>query len=186
MTADDAWAHRDGMAGALLTRRLALEWGNLPPPRRPPVVPPSFRSTAPSRRRRGSRRTRPPPKPSPGSSVGQTVKLRGATFTFGPSANNYAVLTLTATDAKPLAHSHRLLLTLLDRVQNTGQSWDADHKKLAVWGHGPTVADGILATVTLKADGPRRVYALDATGGRAREVPAAFGNGVVTFAAGSG
>lgn len=185
MTADDVWVHQNGIAGALLTHRLALDMGKLaaapPPADRPAILsldranPKAGRFTADA----------PAAEAIAGFVAGQAVKLSGATFTFGPSANNYAVLTLTATDSKPLAHSRRLLLTLLDRVQNTGQSWDADHKKLAVWGHGPTVADGILVTVTLKADGPRRVYALDQSGGRGREIPTTFHDGAVSFAVGS-
>jgi len=184
MTADDVWAHQPGAANALLTRRLALD-GLRPATALTPTAgaavltldraaPSAVHFTADA----------PAAEAIAGFVAGRTVTLRGATFSFGPSANGYAVLTLTAMDARPLAQSHRLLLTLLDRVQNTGQSWDADHKKLAVWGHGPTVADGILVTVTLKADGPRRVYALDQSGGRGREVLATFHDGAVSFAAG--
>jgi len=184
LSADDAWARQAGTANALLTRRLALDLG------KSAATPLSAGGTTLSLTRDDPKTARftadaPAAQVVAGFVAGQTVRLGGATFTFGPSVNDFAALTLTAMDSKPLAHSQCLLLTLLDRIQNTGQQWAADRRQLTRWGHGPTLADGILVTASVPADGPRRIYALDATGGRGQEVPTAFHDGLVTFAAGS-
>ena len=116
---------------------------------------------------------------------GQTVTLGDYTLTFPKFGNNFAAVTLTPTDGKPLAQSRRLLLTLAGKVENQGMVWNADRTSVGdQWGHGPTVAEGIPATVTLKTAAARRVWALDGTGKRVQEVPAAYANGALTFMVG--
>ena len=116
---------------------------------------------------------------------GQTVTLGENSLTFPAFGNNFAALTLTATDQKPLSQSHRQLLTLVGKVENQGMVWNADRTSLGdQWGHGPTVAEGIPATVTLKSDALRHVWALDGTGKRRESVPATFTNGRLTFTVG--
>ena len=106
-------------------------------------------------------------------------------MTFPKFGNNFAAVTLTPTDGKPLAASRRLLLTLAGKVENQDMVWNADRTSVGdQWGHGPTVAEGIPATVTLKTSAARRVWALDGTGKRVQEVPATYANGAVTFTVG--
>ena len=118
---------------------------------------------------------------------GQTVTLGGSTLTFPAFGNNFAAMTLTAMDQKPLSLSRHNLLTLVGRVENTGMVWNADRTSVGdQWGHGPILAEGIPATVVLKTDGKpgRQVWALDATGKRTMEVPAISANGSLTFTVG--
>ena len=116
---------------------------------------------------------------------GQTVRLGDNTLTFPAFGNNFASITLTAMDQKPTLQSERLLLTLAGKVENQDMKWNADRTSVGdQWGHGPTVAEGIPATVTLRTDGPRSVWALDGTGRHTQKVPATYASGVLTFTVG--
>ncbi len=117
---------------------------------------------------------------------GQTTTLGQNIFTFPAFGNNFAAGTLTAMDQKPVPQSRRLLLTLVGKVENQGMVWNAARTSVGdQWGHGPTLAEGIPATVTLRTDGgARHVWALDGTGKRVGEVPAAYANGRLTFTVG--
>ena len=116
---------------------------------------------------------------------GQTVTLGQNTLTFPAFGNGFAAMTLTAMDQRPLAQSGRVLLTLAGKVENQGMVWNADRTSVGdQWGHGPTVAEGIPATVALKTNAARHVWALDGAGKRAGEVPITFANGTLTFTVG--
>ncbi len=116
---------------------------------------------------------------------GQTVTLDGSVLAFPAFGNNFAAVTLTAMDRKPTAMSSRLLLTLVGKVENQGMSWNADRTSVGnQWGTGPVMAEGIPATVTLKTDGPRSVWALDGTGAHTQKVPATYAAGALTFTVG--
>ena len=115
---------------------------------------------------------------------GQTVTTRAATFTFPAFGNNFAALTLTPLDGKPLARSRHLLLTVVGKVENQDMHWNAARTSVSdQWGHAPTVAEGIPATVTFPALHPAHVYALDATGRRRQEVPLSHTIGGLVFTA---
>ncbi|MGI4790798.1 MAG: carbohydrate binding domain-containing protein, partial [Janthinobacterium lividum] len=82
---------------------------------------------------------------------GQTVTLGTSTLVFPAFGNNFASVTLTAMDQKPTAQSQKLLLTLVGKVENQEMGWNANRTSVGnQWGHGPTIAEGIPATVTLK------------------------------------
>ncbi len=116
---------------------------------------------------------------------GQTVTLGDNTLTFPAFGNNFAAVTLTTMDEKPAAQSERLLLTLAGKVENQDMGWNADRTSVGdQWGHGPTIAEGIPATLTLRTDGPRTVWALDGTGKHREKVPAAYANGTLIFTVG--
>ena len=116
---------------------------------------------------------------------GQSVALGANTLTFPAFGNNFAALTLTAMDQKPTPQSGKLLLALVGKVENQEMGWNADRTSVGdQWGHGPTLAEGIPATVSLKTDGPRAVWALDSTGAHKQSVPAVYANGRLTFAVG--
>ena len=103
---------------------------------------------------------------------GQTVTTKAATFTFPAFGNNFAAVTLTPLDRKPLAQSHHLLLTLVGKVENQDMHWNAAHTSVGnQWGHAPTMAEGIPAHVHVSGQVGLRMYALDANGRRAKEVP---------------
>ena len=116
---------------------------------------------------------------------GKTIGLTSGAVTFPAFSNNFAAVTLTPMDQKPLVHSRRLLLTLAGKIENQGMGWNADRTSVgSQWGHGPTVAEGIPATVMLKTDAAHHVWALDGTGHRTQSVPATFANGSLTFTVG--
>jgi len=117
---------------------------------------------------------------------GRTVVLRFGSLTFPAFGNNFAAMTLTAMDRRQIVVSDRLLLTLVGKVENQGMGWNADRTSVGdQWGHGPVMAEGVPATVSLKTDGgARHVWALDSTGKRATEVPATYAKGVLTFTVG--
>ncbi len=116
---------------------------------------------------------------------GQTVTLGQNTLTFPAFGNNFAAVTLTPKGIDSIAEARRLLLTLAGKVENQVMGWNADRTSVGSrWGHGPTVAEGIPATVTLKTRDARHVWALDGTGKRAGEVPATYANGSLTFTVG--
>ncbi len=117
--------------------------------------------------------------------AGKRVILSGATFAFGQMPNRFAAVTLVAVDRKPLSRSARLLLTAVDRVENTGMRWNAAHNSVGEhWGTAPTLADAVPVAVTLKTDGPRRVVALDERGLPKQSVPSLYRKGQLTFRVG--
>ena len=88
-------------------------------------------------------------------------------------------------DRRPLAESRRLLLTLAGKVENQDMGWNAARTSVGnKWGHGPTVAEGIPAAVSLRTTGARHVWALDSTGKRVGDVHAAWADGLLTFTVG--
>ena len=83
--------------------------------------------------------------------------------------NDFAAVTLSALDDRPIAVSGRLLLTAGARVANTGLVWDADGTGLEEWGAAPTVIEPVRGRVILRGLAPAarvEVTALD-SGGRA-------------------
>jgi len=120
---------------------------------------------------------------------GRTFSLKNGTVTFPEFGNNFAAMTLTDMAAfapyKRVVGSQDLLLTLVGKVENQNMGWNADRTSIGdQWGQGPTQAEGIPATVTLKTDGPRSVWALDGTGKHSQRVPAAYASGTLTFTIG--
>lgn len=118
-----------------------------------------------------------------GRCTGKSTQLEGAVFDVQTNARNYAVLTLNAMDARPLAQSHRLLLTAAGNVENTGMGWNAAHTSVGNhWGKAPTLCEGIGAKVGISTSAKTaKVYALDGSGARAGELPAALANGKLSF-----
>ena len=121
-----------------------------------------------------------------GRCTGRTTTLEGAQFEVSTNPHNFAVLTLNAADAKPLARSSRLLLVAAGNVENTGMGWNADHTTVGTqWGHAPTICEGIQAKLAITTDAKAaRVYALDGNGARAGEVPSSLAAGKLSFAIG--
>lgn len=111
--------------------------------------------------------------------------LGGQTISAGPLSISpalsvpFSVLTLTQMPNKSQ------LLTMVGKVENQGMVWNATRTSVTnEWGHGPSVAEGIPAQITLKTGDDRHVYALDGTGKRITDVPAAYKDGALTFAVG--
>lgn len=202
LTAGAAWKPADSTDNSsLFSRRLAISFSNtaqeatglalldavpsvsifLPPPPPPPLA--LFTAKTPA----GGQylAVTPSAQAVVGYVGGQTVTLGANTLTFPAFGNNFAAVTLTPKDQDIIVQSHKLLLTLVGKVENQDMGWNADRTSVgSKWGNGPTVAEGIPATVTLKTRAARHVWALDGTGKRVGDVPATFANGALTFTVG--
>jgi hypothetical protein len=116
---------------------------------------------------------------------GQSVTLGQNLLTFPVFGNNFAAVTITSMDKKPLIESRRLLVTLVGKVENQDMVWNAERTSVGnQWGHGPTVAEGIPATITITSKVAHNVWALDATGKRISKLPTTVSNGKITFTVG--
>jgi hypothetical protein len=118
-----------------------------------------------------------------GRCTGRTTRLDGVEFDVKTNPRNFAVLTLSAMDGRPITESRRLLLAAAGDVENTGMGWNADHTSVGTrWGNAPTICEGIAARVALAtAAKSAKVHALDGGGARAGEVPASLSGGKLSF-----
>jgi len=114
---------------------------------------------------------------------GDSQMLDEFRFTMPASRTNFASLSLSSLDGKPVAQSERLLLTAAGQAENLLMGWNYDRTSVGSdWGKGPTHVEGIAAYVTILKDaGPVRVWALDETGARRAEVTVERATGVVKF-----
>lgn len=96
---------------------------------------------------------------------------------------NFAAVTAVALDERPLGTSKRTLITLAARAENQGATWNEVRTSVGdIWGKGgPTIAERVPATVRLKTDGPRRVFALSPDGTHADQVSTRVENGWLEF-----
>ncbi|MBI5394423.1 MAG: hypothetical protein HZA91_03915 [Verrucomicrobia bacterium] len=101
---------------------------------------------------------------------GQTQAL--GDVTIEATTPEFAAVTLVALDDEPVARSNHLLLTAAARCENTNQKWleglDGD---VSVVGVEPgTRIEPVRTRVTFHRKTPLKVFALDATGKRGREL----------------
>ncbi len=64
--------------------------------------------------------------------------------------NDFATITLSSLDGKPINLSNRLLLTTTSRTQNTGAKWDDRRAMLTEWGTDPTLIEPVTGWIQLK------------------------------------
>lgn len=113
---------------------------------------------------------------------GQEIKGRNLDIAIKPFDMNFAALTLTAMDDKPIANSSSILLTLVTRARNHNMGWNEAHNSVGTkWGEGPTQVLGVTGKVTIKCGVARMVYPLDATGKRGMAIPATSDRDGLTF-----
>ncbi len=95
---------------------------------------------------------------------------------------NFGAVTAVSLDGKTLPESGRILVTLVARAENQGMIWNSDRTSVGGnWGHGPTIAERIPASLSLACSGPRRVFALVPDGTRARQVASTYADGRLSF-----
>lgn len=97
-------------------------------------------------------------------------------------ANRECVVAAVSRDGAPLPRSADVLVVHVTNMSATGLRWE-DGSTVSSWGGFPLLVERGAARVSLAADGPRRVEALDADGNPAGIVPATFENGRVSFLA---
>ncbi len=116
--------------------------------------------------------------------------LGGANVVAGPLhvvcprfGRDFATVAAVALDSRSLATSKRVLVTIVARAENQEMKWNAARTSVGTdWGHGPTIAERVPATIELAASGPRTVYALKPDGTRARKVKTSYSNAILSFA----
>lgn len=117
---------------------------------------------------------------------GKSIDLGNVTIAMDTTRFNWATITVTALDGKPVEKSTRILLVAAGRVENTGWKWDAKHTTVGgEWGTAPTMAEGIPAKLTFRDMDQFKVYALDPAGNQGREVPVSKRGGEQVFGIGS-
>ncbi|MDD2597812.1 MAG: hypothetical protein PHO37_01115 [Kiritimatiellae bacterium] len=102
-------------------------------------------------------------------------------FDVGESA---ATVWISSLDKNPIATSHRLLLTHLTDIQNTGIKYAEDERQtLLNWGDLPHLARAGTAKISLALAQPEqyKVYALETNGARAGEIPVTLVKGRLCF-----
>lgn len=113
---------------------------------------------------------------------GATVEAGPLTVTCPRFGRDFATVAAVSLDAQPLATAPRVLVTVVARAENQDMKWNPTRTTVgAAWGHGPTIAERVPATISFAVAGPRKVYALKPDGTRAREVKATYATGVLTF-----
>lgn len=116
---------------------------------------------------------------------GQSVDEGEVSITCPEFGDNFAAMTLVSIDREPLTTSRRILLTIVGRAANVDMQWNDTRTSVGnKWGHGPSQAEGIPATITLNDPSIKNAWALDAGGARSQEIPLTIENGRATFAIG--
>ncbi len=109
-----------------------------------------------------------------GPLAGRTVEVGKMRFEVGQTETGWAALALTAMDDRPISESGRMLLVVMSKVENQEMGWDEKRTTVKrAWGKGPSIAEGVEATVTLTDRHGLVAYALDGAGARTVTVAAA-------------
>jgi hypothetical protein len=91
------------------------------------------------------------------------------TITPKPNRQNWAAITLTALDAPDFRSPGRILVTATGDVGNVGMQWHDESRTTigTAWGDGPSLVEGIPATLDLPAPAAKvRAWPLDEKGQR--------------------
>jgi hypothetical protein len=95
---------------------------------------------------------------------------------------DFASVTAVGLDARRLRESGRILVTVVARASNQGVVWNEARNSVGKnWGHGPTIAERVPATITLAGAAGRDVYALAPDGSRANKIKTSTHDGALTF-----
>ena len=102
---------------------------------------------------------------------GESIDLGNVNITMNRSETNWGSICLVALDGKTFAESNKMLLVAAARVQNQNMQWNEERTTVGTnWGHGPTLAEGISATIRIEGLTDMNVEALDPTGATTRKV----------------
>ncbi|WP_404420451.1 hypothetical protein [Nibricoccus sp. IMCC34717] len=110
-----------------------------------------------------------------GDSLCEAEGLRAEVRSFG---RNFGAISVISLDGAPLTTSKRSLLTVVARGENQAMVWNETRTSVGTkWGHGPTIAEFIPATISIAASAPAQVFVLNPDGTRAGEAQATFAAG---------
>jgi len=117
---------------------------------------------------------------------GRSIELGNVTITMDTTEYNWATITLTSLDGKPVDNSSSILLVAAGRVENTGMGWNEEKTSVgAEWGEPPSLAEGIPAYITLSEMDRFKVFALDTLGHKDQEIKVKRKKQQYTFAIGA-
>ncbi len=99
------------------------------------------------------------------------------------SSNGWAAFTCTARDGQPLERSTSMLISTLNRAENTGMIWNETRTSVSNnWGTGPIQLETPSATLRLQTTAKSaKVWKLDPTGARRGELASTLKNGELSF-----
>jgi len=113
---------------------------------------------------------------------GDSVDTGAFTVTCPRFGRDFATVAAVSLDGRSLAESGRVLMTVVARAENQGMVWNAAHNSLGTaWGHGPTIAEHVPATIRFASARPLHVFALRPDGSRDHEVAVSRGQGGFAF-----
>ena len=112
---------------------------------------------------------------------GRRFEVGGVTFDVQKVDRNYATMLTTSLDDKPIEQSKRLLILASSGAENTDMKWNADRTSVGdQWGSGPTLVNVVTGQVGLPIKSSK-VFALDGTGKRIKEIPTKLGSSGLHF-----
>lgn len=102
---------------------------------------------------------------------GRNIDLGTVSIQMDTTKYNWAAITLTALDGKPVEQSSKVLLVAAGRVENTDWKWDEKFTTLGGdWGKAPTRAEGIPAKLVFRNMNEFSVHSLDPAGNQVTEL----------------
>ena len=87
---------------------------------------------------------------------------------------DFAAVTVTSLDDKPIGQARRVLVTAVARAENTGQAFFRNRTALPEKGRPPVLAEPVRCLLRLPMPGRCAAHALDPTGRRGAKLPARF------------
>jgi hypothetical protein len=102
---------------------------------------------------------------------GKNIELGSVTIQMDETDYNWASISLTSLDGKPVEESSKILLVAAGRAENTGWKWDEKFTTLGGdWGSAPSRAEGIPAKLIFRDMDKFTVHSLDAAGNKVAEI----------------
>ena len=117
---------------------------------------------------------------------GKSIELGSVTIEMDTTRYNWASITLTSLDGKPVEESSKVLLVAAGRVENSDWKWDEKFTTLGgEWGKSPSKAEGIPAKIIFRDMEKFSVHALDPAGKEVSElkVGTKSGNQIINIGA---
>ncbi len=106
-----------------------------------------------------------------GNVAGRALRFFGINIDVGETDTGFSAVALTSMDGKELLDSERMLLVVMSGCENQEMGWDAERTTVKrEWGHGPTICEGVPATVTFPNRPDLVAWALDGEGRRGERI----------------
>ena len=103
---------------------------------------------------------------------GRRIELGNLTIEMDSIPGNWAAITLTSLDGKPIEESSKILIVAAGKAENTGWQWNENKTSLGGnWGNAPTRVEGIPAKLTFSNMYKFKIRPLDAYRKPGEEIP---------------